>query len=90
MQETSITALLQYSNFKNPAYSLISSLDMTTGPGVDLNTLFNLGQPANAFTLIPFHYLNIVVWVLLLLLFPLVFNNMLVRTALVIMTKGCV
>jgi hypothetical protein len=53
-------------------------MDMTTSPGVGLETLFSLSEPAQSFTKIPFHYLNIIVWLLLLLLFPLVFNNMLV------------
>ena len=69
---------LQYYNFNDPGYALLTTLDMTTSPGVGLETLFNLDQPAATFTTIPFHYLNILVWLLLLLLFPLVFNNMLV------------
>lgn len=69
---------MQYYNFNDPGYSLLSTLDMTTSPGVGIDVLFNLDQSAATFTRIPFHYLNILVWLFLLLLFPLVFNNMLV------------
>lgn len=52
-------------------------MNMVTG-GVGFEALFALNVPPSGFRAIPYHVVNSFVWIFFLLLFPIVFKNLLV------------
>ena len=68
---------LQISSFSHIGYSFVRTMTMVTGE-MDFDGLFHLGVPPSAYTPIPFHITNFIMWIIFLVLIPIVLGNMLV------------
>lgn len=70
---------LQISSFKSVGYSILTTANMITG-GVSFETIFDLQVPPSKYVPIPYHNVDFVVWIVIIVLFPIIFKNMLVST----------
>ena len=71
------TLSTQVSSFQNFGYSTLSTINMITG-GVSFDTLFKIDVPPAEYEPIPYHIFNFIMWTAFLILFPVVFKNLLV------------